>query len=444
MAGAVAFVPSTSPTPVAAAGDLGAGGEFHPLTPTRIFDTRDPSINDVAPLGKKPTSTALPTFDIELLGRGGVPTDANSVLAVVASFTVVEATASGWLGAYPTGSPPSQPTSILNFANGAPVPNLAIVRPGAGGKLTLQAQSNPAGAVHVLVDVFGWISSSSHATRGSRLVSQAPVRVVDTRTTSTTLGPKGVLTVPVRGAVALEGGALVVPNDTDVSGVLLNVTGITPTLGTYISAVPEAPTVDPATSNLNLSAGQIKANLVAVPVGADGNVRLFNYAGSVDVAVDVVGYFLAGESSSTRAGRLVPLAAPYRVFDTREAQFGNVALGPKQVEDWSFSAFANSVTIFDSTAGANVSAGKQAGVVGNLTAVPLVRQYPTVPVAGFLSAYPNNAATRPVVSNLNTVETMAVPNLALLSYSPTTEVRVYNHSGYAHYLFDVFAIILAD
>ena len=50
---ALAFVSVAAPLPLAqpvAAADecLCAGGEYHPLTPVRIYDSRPPGINDVA------------------------------------------------------------------------------------------------------------------------------------------------------------------------------------------------------------------------------------------------------------------------------------------------------------------------------------------------------------------------------------------------------------
>ena len=45
------------------------------------------------------------------------------------------------------------------------------------------------------------------------------------------------------------------------------------------------------TSNLNFTADQTIANLVVVPVGADGNVIVYNKAGSVHVIADVAGWY---------------------------------------------------------------------------------------------------------------------------------------------------------
>ncbi|MGZ4762789.1 MAG: hypothetical protein ACXV7I_10170, partial [Ilumatobacteraceae bacterium] len=66
-----ALASAAPPTPLA------SGGEYHPLTPARIFDSRPATtINDVAPLGAKPLGAPDPAvFDIQLLGKGGVPDD---------------------------------------------------------------------------------------------------------------------------------------------------------------------------------------------------------------------------------------------------------------------------------------------------------------------------------------------------------------------------------
>jgi hypothetical protein len=174
-----------------------------------------------------------------------------------------------------------------------------------------------------------------------------------------------------------------------------------------------------------------------VPVGADGSVRIFNNAGLTHVVADVVGYMLGGQDPLTRAGRVVPLAAPYRTFDTREAQWGGVALGPGQAEAWSFADFASSVAIGPD------AVGNQLAVIGNLTSASVTRQYPGVFVRSYLTAYPGDQA-KPESSNLNTVEGPPIPNMAVLKYGASNTVKVYNLAGYAHYIFDASAVVLND
>jgi hypothetical protein len=424
--------------------DLGAGGEYHPLTPARIYDSRaDSAVNEASP-GPKAATPAQPTFDLDLLGVGGVPASATDVLAVVVNITVTEPTAAGWLNAYGAGAS-SGLASIVNFSTGQTVPNLSIVRPGIGGRLTVKlfTQSSSATA-HVVVDVFGWFSTSgfveaSAADDGARLVPITPGRILDTRDgAATPLGRAGSVELQIRGATLSTGQTL--GSGTDLVGVVLNVTGINQepsSVGTFVSVVPSlTPGVPPTTSNVNLSAGQIKPNMVIVPVGSDGKVRIYNHAGAVHIAVDVAGY-LTTTAPGPRAGRVVPLTTPYRVFDTREEQWGAVALGPGQAEDWSFADFVNSVQIGGEWVGA------QSAVIGNLTSAELKRQYASVPVSSFLTVYPTDAP-RPNASNLNMVEGAPVPNLAIMKYGTNSTVRVFNLAGYNQYLYDASAVVLAD
>lgn len=433
---------SASVVPVQAATcTLCGGGEFHPLNPARIFDSRPSSaINDVAPGGAKPLGAPDPaTFDIALLGQGGIP--ATDVLAVVVNITITEPGANGYLEAYGAGARPDVRTSIVNFAPNQTVPNVAIVRPGADGKLTI-GLFGQSGTANVVIDVFGWFSTSTYtATDGARLIPTTPSRILDTRsgsnvnrTPAAALGPKETMTLPILGQNGIPA--------TGVTGVLLNVVGITTEPGataTFLSVFPnDLPAgTDPTTSNLNLVAGNIKANLVFVPVGSDGKVRFFNHQGLTQVVADVVGYMLSGQPETTRRGRVVPLSSPYRAFDTRLPQFGTAPLGPGMAEDWSFAEFASSVAI-----GAE-SVGAQLAVIGNLTSASLTRRAPSVPARSYLTVYPG-AAERPLASTINTVEGPPVPNMAVLTYGTSNTVQVYNNDGFTHYLFDAAAVVLAD
>lgn len=452
-AGAVVAPLAPGAPAVHAAVGLGAGGEYHPLTPARIFDSRPGlpgSERDVAPLGAKPVSTAGSTFDIQVLGLGGVPASAADVLGVVVNITVTDPTSNGYLNAYGTNAAAGT-AAIINFTPAQTVPNLAIVRPGEGGKLTIKLAAGT-GTAHVVVDVFGWFSTSAAAGRGARLVPVTPGRVLDTRTglgrTSTEpLGPGEFTSLRIRGVDAVDPPRPdIVPDDTDVVGVVLNMAGVNnlaTSAATHLSVIPsDLGGAKPSTANLNLSRGQVKSNMVVVPLDpVDGSIRVYNNSATTHVVLDVVGYLVAGEPVTTRAGRVVPLSAPYRVFDTREQQWNGVPLGPGQAEDWSFADFAGSVTI------GGVSVGKQLGVIGNLTSASLTRQYATQPVGSYLTVYPSDAE-RPTSANLNMVENQIVPNMVIMKYSTTVSngplVRVYNYAGFNHYIYDASAVVLAD
>lgn len=443
---ALAVVP---PSPVGAAPAYEGGGEYHPLTPARIFDSRPASaVNDVSPLGIKPLGSPPATFHVDVLGQGGVPDDPDTVLAVVLNIAVTEPSGTGYLQAYGKGAAAGI-SAVVNFTPGRTVPNLAIVRPGADGDVTI-GLFGLTGSAHVVIDVFGWFSTSAlPAGDGARLVPVTPARILDTRDgtnyapAGTPLGAQQSLTLPIRGVDAVSPTVPdVVPDSDTVVGVVLNVTAVTrlaTSNTTYLSVVPDdVPEGEaPQTANLNIPFNAVKANLVMVPVGADGKVRIYNRNGDTHVVADVVGYLQTGADPATRAGRVVPLTAPFRTFDTREALWGGARLGPGQAEDWSFSAFANSVTI------GSEWVGNQSAVIGNLTVASVIRQYATVPVSTFMTAYPPNVSL-PLASNINTTEGPAVPNMAVVRYGPNYTVRVYNLNGYAHYVFDASAVVLAD
>jgi hypothetical protein len=122
----------------------GTGTRFVGLTPTRILDTRDGT-------GGYPVGAigAGSSYAVSIWGAGGVPSGAT---AVVANLTVANPTAFSYLTAWPPDAP--RPTaSDLNFMPGQTVPNLVVVKIGAGGKINFY---NFAGATDAVVDVVGY------------------------------------------------------------------------------------------------------------------------------------------------------------------------------------------------------------------------------------------------------------------------------------------------
>lgn len=450
---------------VQAVGELGAGGEFQGLTPARIFDSRQPSL-DVAPLGRKPIGPSSKVFDVQVAGRGGLPgfIDADrdgaddNVLAVVVNITVIAPTQIGFLRAFGKAAPEGN-TSVVNFLPNSTVPNTAVLRPGKDGKLTIRLAGPLAGSAHVAIDLTGWFSSSNYPTTGARVIPlPKPGRVYDSmlsRFGAAPLGSRAQVAVPIRGAVRADNtSVIVVPDNANVVGVVANITAVNAFPGsrpTFVSAVPDKlpAGAEPKTSNLNLMPKDVRANMTIMPIGSDGAIRLFNLAGQTRVVVDIVGYLVTGKPASTRAGRIVPLVAPFRAFDTREAAFFNQPLGPANAEDWSFESFVDDVRIGTEPVGA------QSGLLGNLTATNLQRQYAWAAAASYLTAFPTPAtgSAVPTVSNINLFEGQTVPNMVLLTYGQRASdpkcqakhcVRFYNLAGYVDYLLDVSAVILAD
>jgi uncharacterized protein (DUF1501 family) len=244
-----------------------AAGRLNAQRPARILDTRD---------GTGWAGGALPPdgqIDLAIIGAGGVPAGAT---AVVLNVTATQPTAPGYLTVFPSGA--GRPTaSNLNFGPGDTVPNLVMCQIGSNGHVSI---FNAFGATHVIADVLGYYHPSS----GQRMVPISPARLMDSRTDGGGPNPLNQAARPL--AVLGRGG---VPAG-GVTAVALNVTVTQPTNDTYLTVYPTGD-VPPLASNLNVMAGQTRANMVIGALGGDGTISLFNAIGQAHAIVDVVGYF---------------------------------------------------------------------------------------------------------------------------------------------------------
>lgn len=340
---------------------------FQPADPTRLLDTRESG----GPLGPG-GSLALDT---------PVPPDAT---AVVLNVTAVAPTAASHLTVWPDGRP--RPTaSSLNYVAGQTVSNTVTVPVSADGKIRLH---NNSGSVHLVVDFFGYYSSTS----GLPFHPATPVRAFDTRWDGQPMGHGGERVVALGNTVY------------EADAVVLNVT-VTDTTAAGFLTVWQDGKPRPITSNLNFPAGWTGANQVIVPVDQyESDIRLYNFGGSANVIVDVAGYFSYDTWGSTY---LVP-SGPTRVLDTRQS----TAIGPRVVRE---------LTIPGLPANAQ-------GVVLNVTATE-----PTA--AGFLTVWPGDT-TRPNVSSLNFTQGQTVPNAVTVPVV-NGKIQIYNLAGYTHVIVDV-------
>ena len=384
-------------------------GTYTPLVPARILDTRTSADAD----GFASPIVGGQTIDVQATGRGGVP--ASGVAAVVVNTTAVSPTSDGYLTLYPAGT--ARPNaSALNFLPHQVVANLAVVKVGANGKVSV---FNLTGDTHVVLDVVGWYSTTV-ATTGGRTVAVSPSRILDTRPdgddVSSPVGPNSSITRQVLGAGGVPA--------TGVTAVIVNVTAVRPTARTFVTAYPSDASL-PSASTLNLDPsyrinGRVPdavANLAVVKVGSDGKIALYNKSGTVDLVLDVVG-FVSGTSQAT-AGRFVALA-PTRVLDTRIGSDGDPFAAPI-VGD-------TSINVPLAGRGGVPTTGVTA-VILNVTAIS-----PTA--STFLTVFPSGE-TRPTASNINAVPGQIVPNLVLVKLGSNGQASIYNRSGSTHVAADV-------
>jgi hypothetical protein len=215
-------------------------------------------------------------------------------------------------------------------------------------------------------------------------------RVLDTR--GTLGGHKGPL--GARGELALQvGGVAGVPAGNAASAVVLNLTGVLPTSSTYLTAYPSG-TTRPGVSSINRPPKAIRSNLVTVPVGADGKVRIYNNSGSVNVVVDVMGFYARTDIQGTYGvgNMYYPDPSPERIFDSRAVgSTGTLAAGDGVTLSLDYGAADNP----------NVRA-----FAVNITAI-------TPNASGFITAWDGSGAT-PTASSVNFVKGQVVPNMAVV------------------------------
>src|SRR5687768_10717346 len=150
-------------------------------------------------------------------------------------------------------------------------------------------------AVAVAIGGGGLLTASASIGSGERavFVPITPCRLMDTRplpdkvgARSSPLGADDTHTIAVLGA----NGNCTIP--LDAVGLVLNVAIISPTANSFLTVFPGGQT-RPLAASANWSAGAPPlSNAVTTDIGSDGSVSFYNLAGTVNVAADVVGYFV--------------------------------------------------------------------------------------------------------------------------------------------------------
>ncbi len=355
---------------------------YVPVSPVRVLDTRTGIGGFTQPLNPGEG------IQLQITGTNGVP--ATGVTAVVLNVTATDPTASSYVTVFPPGAEAPPTASNLNFTAGETIANLVTVPLSVTGSVAFY---NNSGTVNLVADLEGY-----YTTTGSAFDSTGPVRVLDTRNGTggytTPVGPGATIGLQVDG---VDG----VPS-TGVTAVALNVTATNPTASSYVTVYPDGET-RPTASNLNFTAGETIANLVIVPVGADGEVDFYNDVGSVNLVADLEGYY-----TSSGTGSEFEALGPVRVLDTRDGTGGSsAAVGPGQT-------ITLQVTGVDGVAGVTA-------VVLNVTATdPTASSYVTV--------YPDGT-TRPTTSNLNFTAGETIPNLVVVPVGADGEIHFYNDTG---------------
>jgi hypothetical protein len=344
--------------------DAIAPAGFAPVAPSRLLDTRDGTGGIQGPL------QAGTSYPVQVTGRGGVPADAS---AVTVNVTVADPAGPGYVTVFPCGA--ERPNaSTVNYVGGQTVPNAALVALSGDGRLCVYSMT----PTQVVIDVTGAFTPKG----ATGFHPTVPTRVLDTRS-----GLGGAGRPPAGGTVRVGLAAGGVPKG--ASAVSLNVTAVGADTNGYVTAYA-CDQAKPLASSLNPAAGDVRSNLVTVPVAADGTVCLYTTTG-VDLVADLSGWWGAG------GDHLAPLM-PMRVLDTRTSHPLGVG-----------------VTLRLPLAG-SVPPGAVALAV-NVTVTEPDRP-------GFVTAWPCDAE-RPIASTVNFGASQTVPNAAAVRLSAGQDLCLY-------------------
>ncbi|MDH4146304.1 MAG: hypothetical protein OEY23_14175 [Acidimicrobiia bacterium] len=263
-----------------------------------------------------------------------------------------------------------------------------------------------------------------------------PARVLDTRPT-TAMGERETRNTPVSSVSSVPANA---------QSIVVNVTLLNASGPTYVTLWGDGPL--PGTSNLNVALdperpfdAQKISNVVTTRLDASGNLNVYNHDGTVDVLVDVIGYYLrVDQVVNMTTGQPLPEAPKVmgrvpmrhgtepvsrRLIDTRPGLIGDfegnrvanpavpstdraIPLGPGET---------TTVRVFDPavTGGVDIDA-----VVLSLTATNATED-------SFLTIWEGGAM--PVASNLNPVPNKTIANQVIVPVAADGTIKLHNHAG---------------
>lgn len=373
-----------------AAAAVAGQSKFTQVTPFRLVDTRAGGTTDDgrnAATGMRDPNTIL---QVQVGGRGGVPTSAT---AVVLNVTATGGRGAGYVTVFP-GDQGLPNTSNVNVERAdQTVANLVTVQLG-------QAYVNVYTSVgmHLVVDVFGYYSPSG-STAAGRFVAFGPERIADTRNggNAAYVQPRQTKIVPLPAAVP-----------TDALAAVVNIT-ITDGYPGYWTAFA-AGAARPSTSNVNIDvAGRIVPNQAIVPISAAG-IAVYSEAGG-HLIVDLAGWYTGASAPVSGDGLFVPIT-PRRLLDTRTSP-DPLGVGISLFHDWTM----------------ELPMIGQAGIGYNASAVALNLTATNSFDAGYVSAWPAGQP-RPNTSSLNlnrsgqtvaghVIMRVGTPGIGLYSYGGT-------------------------
>ncbi|MFJ7289763.1 hypothetical protein ACIQUC_15740 [Curtobacterium sp. NPDC098951] len=283
-------------TPAHALNDTGTGGVFVPTT-GRIMDTKNNIGGYSTPMPAKTWRT------VQVTGLAGVPDD-GTVGAVSVVATVADISATGQLFGRPDAD---TKYTLMGIYGGEQQQNTSfssVLAVGADGTIQVYAETS----ARLILDVQGYYTANTDGTAPGGFVPLNGKRVADTR--SGTGLPQAQLTTG-KSAVLQVTGTAGVP--AGASAVIVNLVAMNATSNVgFLTPYPTG-AARPANS-FNYAGGTTTTMQAQVQLSADGKITIYNANSTMDLAIDIQGYFTATGSSGAM---FTPGSG--RIFDTRAA-----------------------------------------------------------------------------------------------------------------------------
>jgi hypothetical protein len=273
---AVVFTPTVS---ARASVTVGTGGEFVSVV-GRLVDTRVPTGTTKAPLA--PNSPRV----IQVNGQAGLP--ATGVSAVLMTFTATDPVTSGQISAGPADGALG---GVMQYDGGSVTSNSGIVSVSVDGTIQVQATTT----TNLMIDIQGYYTVGNGITAAGGYSPVQESRIVDTVNgvglAKATLTGGSTSTIQVTGKANVPAGAaaafvsLAVDNTNTVSG--------------YLNPYATSATSRPGVS-LNFDGSPFTTMGAIVKLDSTGAFKLYLSVGNtINLLVDVEGYFTAGSSNGT-------------------------------------------------------------------------------------------------------------------------------------------------
>lgn len=374
--------------------DTGDGGVFVPTT-GRILDTAN-NIGYNTPMAAGEWRT------VKVTGLAGVPAD-GSAGAVSVIATVAEMPGQGQLTGRPNAQTPSTLMTIYAGGGLGNTSNSAILALNSDGTIQVQTETK----ARLILDVQGYYTSNKDGTTAGGLVTVPGARIADTRSglgvAKAQLKSGDTTTVQVTGTAGVPKGA---------SAVVVNLIAInTSTVNGFLT--PYAAGTTRPKNSLNYGSGNVPTSITAqVPLSADGKMTVYNQSSTVDLVVDVQGYF-------TAAGNTGAMFTPGtgRLYDTRTGS--NTIIGNGETR--SIQAAGGHTP----AAGSGITA-----VVITLTALHAANS------SGGATVWAEGAA-RPGTTSINFTPNSIRSNTITVPVSASGKINLNNVGDPTHYVLDV-------